>query len=73
MTAITFRTKQHDPDSTPRVWRCDDCHCFHLLARETLLTFTPEEFAAFTQEVAECYCVQPQPNDNLTSGSAITL
>jgi hypothetical protein len=73
MTAITYRTKQHDPNTAPRVWRCPDCHCFHVLAGETLLTFTPQEFATFTQEVAECYCVQSQPNDNFASDSAMTF
>lgn len=62
MTAITYRTNQ-DQGSTPQVWRCDDCHCFHLLAGQTLLTFSPEEFAAFTHEVTECYCVQLQANE----------
>ena len=31
---------------------------------KTLLTFTPKEFASFTEKVAECYCVQSQPNEN---------
>jgi hypothetical protein len=63
MTAITYRTSHPRPEVDTQVWRCDECRCFHLLAGQTLLTFTPEEFAAFTQEVAECYCVQMQPSE----------
>ncbi|HEY6803121.1 MAG TPA: hypothetical protein VI306_06025 [Pyrinomonadaceae bacterium] len=71
MTAITYRNQHQAPNSAAQVWRCHECHCFHLLAGETLLTFTPDEFATFSQEVAECYCVQLQPNDNAKGPSAL--
>jgi len=63
MTATTYKRSHQKPEVDTQVWRCEDCRSFHLLAGETLLTFTPAEFATFTQEVAECYCVQLQPSE----------
>ncbi len=39
-----------------KVWRCASCRCVHLCAGEVLMTFTNEEYAAFTHAVVECYC-----------------
>lgn len=37
------------------VWRCEGCGCVHVRAGNTLLTFAPSEFAAFTESVNDCY------------------
>lgn len=68
MTAITYRTENNGGHTSAQVWRCEDCHCFHLLAGQTLLTFTPREFASFTEEVAACYCVQMPVSKDLETG-----
>lgn len=68
MTVITYRTQNNRGSSGTQVWRCEDCHCFHLLAGQTLLTFTPQEFATFTEDVAECYCVQIPVSKDLETG-----
>ena len=61
MTAIPFGSRDDDAHDALQVWRCDACHCFHLLSWQTLLTLTPEEFTGFAHEVADCYCVQMLP------------
>ncbi|MER3427016.1 MAG: hypothetical protein C4334_02780 [Pyrinomonas sp.] len=38
------------------VWHCPSCRAFHVRAGQVILTFTAEEFAAFTRAVIECYC-----------------
>lgn len=38
------------------VWHCPSCRAFHVRAGQAILTFTTEEFAAFTRAVVECYC-----------------
>ncbi|MCP9496732.1 MAG: hypothetical protein MSG64_20035 [Pyrinomonadaceae bacterium MAG19_C2-C3] len=52
-----------------RVWRCDACRLFHIKAGGVLLTFTPEEYEAFTHAVAGCYfggaCAQAAPDEFL--------
>lgn len=37
------------------VWYCDNCSSFHVKAGEVLLTFTRDEFAAFSSAVFDCY------------------
>ncbi|MET0648185.1 MAG: hypothetical protein ABW208_16335 [Pyrinomonadaceae bacterium] len=61
MTVITDRVAERGEGEALRVWRCASCRCFHLRAGEVLLTLTPEEFAEFTREVTDCYCVQMLP------------
>ena len=68
MTVITYRTPHHGGPASTKVWRCVECDCFHVLAGQALLTFTPNEFAAFTEEVAECYCVQMPLSKDLEIG-----
>jgi len=38
-----------------QVWRCQWCGCFHLTCGEFCVSFTPEQFAEFTQAVTGCY------------------
>lgn len=61
MTVISCQSPVEGTTETPEVWRCDLCHCFHLRAGQVLMVFTPREFAAFTNEVVDCYCVQTLP------------
>lgn len=68
LTAITYRTQKNNGSASTQVWHCEECRCFHLLAGQTLLTFTPQEFATFTDEVAECYCVQMPISRDLETG-----
>ncbi len=56
MTAIPYENHSNDESACMQVWRCESCHCIHLRAGQVLLTFTQEEFTAFTQEVVACYC-----------------
>lgn len=56
MTAIVEPNDAAEMCAGTLVWRCDLCRCFHLRAGEVLLTFTREEFNAFTREVVDCYC-----------------
>ncbi len=60
MTA--FPAEDHDTGlrSGFNVWRCCSCHCFHLKAGDMLLTFTPKEYAVFTQAVVDCYQGKPR-------------
>jgi hypothetical protein len=47
-----------DNDDSPRataLWRCDGCGCVHVRTKESLLTFTAAEFAAYTATVNDCY------------------
>ena len=69
MTAMTYRRRETTCEAHTQVWRCDECHCVHLCVEQTLLTFTPEEFARFAEEVGECYCVQ----DAAARGSLMTF
>jgi hypothetical protein len=69
VTAVTDRTQRNGGNTGAQVWRCEDCDCFHLRAGETLLTFTPQEFASFTEEVAACYCVQMPASEDRETGS----
>lgn len=41
--------------SSMQVWRCHGCGCFHLTCGEFCISFTPEQFAEFTQAVTGCY------------------
>jgi hypothetical protein len=68
LTVITYPTQNKTRSTTTQVWRCDDCQCFHLLAGQTLLSFTPQEFATFTEDIAECYCVQMPVSKDLETG-----
>jgi hypothetical protein len=38
------------------VWYCQSCHAFHVRANQVILTFSHEEYAAFTRAVVACYC-----------------
>ncbi len=55
MTAIPMNYSQTETPAHFHVWRCEGCHCFHVRAADVLLTFTPAEFAAFSNLVSECY------------------
>jgi hypothetical protein len=63
MTVITDRITDRSPSEGLQVWRCESCRCFHVRAGQVLLTLTPEEFADFTREVTDCYCVQMRPHE----------
>lgn len=55
MTAIPMNDTHNAPHDHVHVWHCDGCHCFHIRATGVLLTFTPSEFAAFSNSVSDCY------------------
>lgn len=38
------------------VWYCHSCRAFHIRTNQVILTFTHEEYAAFTRAVVGCYC-----------------
>ena len=54
---MTVLLNEFSPDSPAdvAVWLCEGCGCVHVRAGETLLTFTPREYADFTGMVADCY------------------
>jgi hypothetical protein len=58
MTAIFNKKLDTGERAEFQVWRCADCRCFHLKAGEALMTFSPEEFASFAEEIVECYSRQ---------------
>ena len=55
MTAIPMEDHDTGTRAGFNVWRCCSCRCFHLQAGKVLLTFTPDEYAVFTQAIVECY------------------
>jgi hypothetical protein len=69
LTVITYQNR--NGSAATEVWRCEECHCFHLLAGQTLLTFTPQEFATLTQDLAECDCVQMPISKDQAAGGQI--
>lgn len=68
MTA-TYEPLHDSENASMQVWRCASCGCFHLRAGQVLMTFTPEEFASFTQEIIECYCIQMHPDEAIEETS----
>jgi hypothetical protein len=63
LTVISCENRNDGTTETPEVWRCESCRCFHLRAGQVLMVFMPKEFEVFTNDVVECYCVQPVPAD----------
>lgn len=55
MTAIPMENHDTGARAGFKVWRCCSCRCVHLQAGDVLLTFTPEEYAVFTQAIVKCY------------------
>ena len=71
MTA--FQVDDARPQQTPMVWLCDGCGCVHVRAKSTLLTFTTDEFAAFTESVNDCYWRQALTEPFADGGREIGL
>lgn len=55
MTAFLNEDFHSDATTNVQVWHCESCNCVHIRAGKALLTFTPKEFAAFTDAVTGCY------------------
>ena len=55
MTLFDHVTFQSVPLANLHFWRCKDECGFHLRAGSVVLTFTPEELAAFLRAAAACY------------------
>ena len=67
MTAFSVNEPFPKGHSDVYVWHCEDCHCLHIRAGETLLTFTSAEFAAFAEAVSKCY--RQQKESSLSDGA----
>lgn len=59
MTITDHRTDDAAATAKVDIWRCEDCHCFHVRAGEVLLTFTSEEFKTFLRAAGRCFLGQP--------------
>lgn len=55
MTAFSVGQPHSGVTSDVYVWCCEGCHCTHVRAGTTLLTFTPAEFADFAEAISRCY------------------
>jgi hypothetical protein len=52
---VAFRIDETEAPQVAAVRRCEGCGCVHVRAKDTLLTFTTTEFAAFADSVNDCY------------------
>jgi len=55
MTLKKFTGHAENTISEVGVWYCENCTSFHIKAGEILLTFTKNEFAAFSNTIFDCY------------------
>lgn len=66
MTTLSLNDRFAKARSDVSIWRCGDCHCTHIRAGETLLTFTSAEFATFAEAIGKCF---RQQNESIISSA----
>lgn len=55
MTVIRLDHTDQEVKADSGVWNCRVCGCVHMRAEGVLVTFAPDEFAAFTKSVVDCH------------------